>query len=146
MADGTREQEIAQRLEAVTVGPHPSSTDRGFYHHAPEDIAYLLQVVAGLREQLANRENRIDRINEDDSPGGLDEIVGYGFIHVERMDTGFVWASLAGHPFRFTSPSTRGKVVWDAENIARLRRAAVEVRKHEAPASRGVGERSSTDL
>ena len=55
----------------------------------------------------------------EDAPGGPtrvipnDEIVGRGWVHIERMSKGHIWMNILGEPYDLKA--VRGKITWTAQ-------------------------------
>lgn len=61
-----------------------------------------------LREARLSQPSPRIRVGEEE-----DEVVAYGYIHVERMSDKHIWANLGGVSFDFAV--VKGKLVWTAQ-------------------------------
>jgi Ni/Co efflux regulator RcnB len=80
------------------------------------------RAVARAREFLAGRRvaERCEVRNNDD--GTLDEVVGYGYFHLEQMDTGHWWLGIGDSEILHVNLHSRGKI---AANVIDERPAAL---------------------
>jgi len=69
------------------------------------DVLLAISSSFGDGEPPRERENAITYVGAPE-----DEIVGYGHVHVERMNDGHIWANLCGIAFDFYAK--RGKIRW----------------------------------